>query len=597
MKASIITSFLLFIPSLLLVGQTQVTFVLEEQPSEHSKYIGIRGDTPPLSWDKTIHIPKTDEGYKITLEFSPTSQEIAFKFVQDHAENLVWENLQNRSLKIYPDSSIISTYQWNQEQVVEVSSLPKIPSSALLEDFELIKTMVLEVHPGTYRYNSHEQIAQALEELYSKFKQPLTYGEAYLAISKLTATLACGHTKAGFNNQLPLINSLIHYQQDKVPFTFKWVGDHMILTHNASKEDILRRGTSILSMNGVPVKDIRERLLPYIGADGATDGTRVYKLAVNGYDFRYNAFDIFYPLLFPPKGDSLALTIQSFGESSSRDVQVAWIGREERSQILKERYHDFPATRDDMWKFQMVDDSIGVLSMNSFGLYGWKAMTLDYKKFLAETFKELREQSVPHLILDIRENTGGNDEMAVELFSYLVPYSMSFEREGRTRYTSFPSSLRPFIQSWGDNPWYYELSPKDSLPTQGYYIFKENFTQQTVKSDKKPYKGKVYLLSSAANESLAFYTAYRFQLQERGLIIGQETGGNLNDINGGQILFLRLPSSKIEIDFPVIGGFSLPAKPNSGVIPDISIPKSREDIANGIDTELAATLALIRAGK
>jgi signal-transduction protein with cAMP-binding, CBS, and nucleotidyltransferase domain len=41
----------------------------------------------------------------------------------------------------------------NKEQVVDISTLDKIEAHGLIEDFELIKKMVLDVHPGTYRYN------------------------------------------------------------------------------------------------------------------------------------------------------------------------------------------------------------------------------------------------------------------------------------------------------------------------------------------------------------------------------------------------------------------------------------------------------------
>ena len=93
---------------------------------------------------------------------------------------------------------------------------------------------------------------------------------------------------------------------------------------------------------------------------------------------------------------------------------------------------------------------------------------------------------------------------------------------------------------------------------------------------------------------MAFYTAYRFKNQKIGKVIGQETGGNLNDINGGQIIFLTLPNSGIEIDFPVIGGFSTHNRPNTGVIPDIMFDYNIDDIVKQSDLEVKKTLELIK---
>lgn len=581
--------------ALLSFSQTTVTFQVDDLPEDDLKHVGIRGSIPPLDWGKSIPLEKRGDGYVITLEFEESGEELEFKFVRYKKDrDPTWESIANRTFNLLSDSSLVSENHWNREQVVDISQLTPISSAALLEDFELIKTMVLDVHPGTYRYNSEEEIEAALAKLKTAFGQPNTPGEAYLAISELTATLQCDHTKAGFNNQNKEINSIIHYQKDKLPFTFYWLGDIMVVLENASENELLTRGTQVLTINGVAVADIQAELLKYVGADGATDGNRRYKLQVNGYDFRYNAFDIFYPLAFPIDTDSLTLELLEYGQEESRVAKVIPQTREERAVILADRYPDFPATRDDMWKFEIKDHKVGILTLNSFGLYGWKAMTLDYKQFLADAFSTLADSNIQYLVIDIRENTGGNDEMADELFSYLAETKPAFEREGRTRYVHFPESLKPHVQTWGDNPWYFDLNPVDPEPTDGYYIFKENFNSESTRSDKAIYQGRVFMLTGAANTSLAFYTAYRFQQQKLGWSIGLETGGNLNDINGGQILFLRLPNSGIEIDFPVMGGFSNTPQPNTGVKPDTQVFYYLDFLKENRDREMEEVMEWVR---
>lgn len=576
-------------------GQVNVTFIVENAPITSNQKVGIRGNASPLSWEKSIPLKKQDNSYSVTLDFSNDKNELEFKFVLFSDDNEPkWENIQNRTLDLIENKKTISKNIWNREQIIDPSTLKPIPSKLLLEDYELIRKMVLEVHPGTFRYNSKKEIASALQELKSKFSQPLSYQEAYLAISKVMAQLKCDHTKAGFNNQNKIINSIIHYQADKVPFTFKWIENEMIITHNASQNEILKKGTKILSINTIPVSEIREQLLSYIGADGDRNNNRIYKTEVNGYDFRYNAFDIFYSLLYPLKNEQIELEIQQFKANSVDTIYVTPLTREARFSVLTERYSDFPKSKDDMWKFQITSDSIAKLTLNSFGLNGWKAMTIDYKQFLTNAFAEIDKKEIEHLIIDIRENTGGNDEMSNELFKYLVKSNCDFEREGRTRYVKFPESLKLHIKSWGDNPWYYNLNPKDTNSIDGYYIFKDNFIPKKEISNYKIYKGKTYLMTSAANTSLAFYTALRFKLQQLGFIIGQETGGNLNDINGGQILFLNLPNSKIEIDFPVMGAFSNTKKPNTGVLPDVEVVYKIDDVLENRDLELDTIFDMIK---
>ena len=575
-------------------AQNVVTFKVANIPVE-AVNVGIRGNISPLSWDKSIVLKKKGDVYETELEFSANDEELEYKFVIFEKDtDVTWENTSNRSLKLPSNKeNVIEIGKWNQEQVLDISKLEKIESSLLLEDYKLIEELVLKVHPGTYRYNSKEEVNQALKNLKERFSQALTHQEAYLEVSKMMASLQCDHTKAGFNNQTKIINSIIHYQNDKFPFTFQWLGEEMIINLNASNSEFLERGTKVFYINDTPVSAIKERMMPYIGADGATDKNRVYKMQVNGYDFRYNAFDVFYPLLYPITNQKLKLIIQRPGSKSIENIVVNTLSREERFEVLSSRYPDFSKTRDDMWKFEILPDNIAMLTLNSFGLFGWKKMTIDYKAFLADAFQQMENQQITDLIIDIRENNGGNDEMANELFSYLAEETPDYNREGRTRYTSFPEELKPHIKTWGDNPWFYELKPKKKKPDNGYYIFKEK--SKRTKSDKSIFKGKVYLLTSSANTSLAFYTALRFKKQQLGLIIGDETGGNLNDVNGGQIIFLTLPNSQIEIDSPVMGGFTVEPQANTGVMPDIFVEYQLEDIVEQRDIELQKVLALIRS--
>ena len=85
-----------------------------------------------------------------------------------------------------------------------------------------------------------------------------------------------------------------------------------------------------------------------------------------------------------------------------------------------------------------------------------------------------------------------------------------------------------------------------------------------------------------------------FKRYRVGTILGEETGGNLNDINGGQILFLRLPHSQIEIDFPVMGGFTIEPQANRGVLPDVVVPTTLEDIYQNIDPVLESVKKQIK---
>ncbi|NRB49645.1 MAG: hypothetical protein HRU41_18335 [Saprospiraceae bacterium] len=583
-----------------LLAQTQVIFQVANIPSGLKRgAVGLRGSQAPLSWDSSLKMTQKDGNYQVVVEFPEETKELEFKFVLfDKDKKPTWEGINNRSLFLGNKETMTYEANWDEPAFIDPSTLSKLEPLALLQDFELIKTMLLEVHPGLYRYNDEAAIQQELAVLQQAFNTPITHGEAYLAISKLLASLQCGHTFASFFNQNGLIKSVIHWQQDKLPFTFRWVEDRMIVQYDATQDRLLPAGTEVLQINGYSTQEILDKLIPYISSDGAGRAARVAQLEVQGFDFRYDAFDVFHPLVFPLDQAIWTLKIRKIGATDSEELVIPTITIAERYQTLINRYPTFPKDRNAMLSYEIKEEGVGVLKLGSFGLMGWKRLTKDYKAFYKEAFTAFAKQQVKHLIIDIRDNMGGNDEMKDELATYFnVDRFIDNSREGRTRYLHFPESLKAYIQSWG-NPWYYDLSTDKPEEEDGYYIFPRSHSINQ-KNKKKPsvFKGEVYLLTSPRNGSLAYYLAKDFKTFEIGTSLGQETDGNLRGINGGQILFLRLPNSGIEIDFPVMGDFSLTPQANQGVQPDIPIQVKVEDVQGGIDTEMEYILRMIRQGQ
>jgi len=68
----------------------------------------------------------------------------------------------------------------------------------------------------------------------------------------------------------------------------------------------------------------------------------------------------------------------------------------------------------------------------------------------------------------------------------------------------------------------------------------------------------------------------------------------MQGITGGQIFFLNLPNSGIEVDIPVIGYYPTVDRPNEGVKPDVEVKPSVDDLVKGIDTEMEKALELAR---
>ena len=70
---------LLFTIILLTVGaityaQTTVRFIVSNVPETKNKYVGIRGNIPPLDWSKSIPLKREEEAYVVDVTFPTTIQ-------------------------------------------------------------------------------------------------------------------------------------------------------------------------------------------------------------------------------------------------------------------------------------------------------------------------------------------------------------------------------------------------------------------------------------------------------------------------------------------------------------------------------------------
>lgn len=95
-----------------------LTFRLDpatEQPHlKHPATIGLRGNTPPLAWDRTTPLtdPDHDGIYEATLAFpvAAADQPLEYKYVHD---SLTWESTDNRVQPLRPGKTTLPIQRWN----------------------------------------------------------------------------------------------------------------------------------------------------------------------------------------------------------------------------------------------------------------------------------------------------------------------------------------------------------------------------------------------------------------------------------------------------------------------------------------------------
>jgi hypothetical protein len=74
-------------------------------------------------------------------------------------------------------------------------------------------------------------------------------------------------------------------------------------------------------------------------------------------------------------------------------------------------------------------------------------------------------------------------------------------------------------------------------------------------------------------------------------IYGRPTGSNQRGINGGGFFFVRLPTSGLEADLPLVGFFPQDRRPDAGLAPDVRLEPTVADIARVYDPALGQAIA------
>jgi C-terminal processing protease CtpA/Prc len=209
----------------------------------------------------------------------------------------------------------------------------------------------------------------------------------------------------------------------------------------------------------------------------------------------------------------------------------------------------------------------------------------EYKKYYKQVFKYLKQHPNCKLILDLRENPGGDFRHGNRFLTYLSSEKvlLNFERPKKDRVendfvkSSFWDKLVRFA---------FAIKPRK-------YKAEGQITETFVyKPKKNAFKGKLFVITNGITFSQAALVSSH--LREHGAVfMGKETGGAEIGCNGILTYKLVLPNSGIKVDIPAyhVKSNSTKGTPGYGVKPDFPIALTLDD---SMDNTLMEVLRIVR---
>ncbi len=568
-------------------GPLELTFQVDATALDEVESMGLRGGTPPLSWEQSVAMrdPNNNGFWEATVTFEEFPDILEFKFILNEE---VWElGTANRLMPRGWTRMLKEPMVWDRSWGLPPGSEPPLERAGLQQDLDLLKDALHTMHPAPERYLDEDGLEGLFSAYGEAFAAASTREDAFFALSRLVAQLRCGHTHVSPFNQPSLVQQMVLQGGDKLPFAFCWVDGRAFVTRPPSPEGHVPVGSEITSINGMAMADLRDTLLTAVKRDGSNVAQALEQLTLTGLG-PAEAWDALQPIVLPPDGGMYRMVFTD-AQGAQRETMLAACSREERRSQWTQAGVAWPAKPSDSWSFDITDDGIGILVLGTFNIW---AMDMDWRAFLDQSFQKLRDAGAKALVLDIRDNEGGADEVLEALAGHLYREDAVLPgQEVRLAYQTLPERLSQHAYSWNDawRDWGNQVVPTGD----GRYTWKKDLGPQRIQGQKKAYAGPVYALIGPRNSSATFYLARSLKATGRATLAGTASGGNLRGINGGQVAFFELPHSGLEVDIPLVGS-TFDEQADGGVQPDWRITPTVDAARAGVDGQLAELLRRIR---
>jgi len=363
----------------------------------------------------------------------------------------------------------------------------------LQEDYQELRDHIETKNPIAYLYQSQEVVTAYLDGIEKDISKPMTELDFYRLISPVSSLIKDGHN---FIMPSPQTISYIKNHPHILPLEMAFLENDVFVLNNYSENNVLDQKYKIHSINDVSIEFIIKKFYLVLPREGLQ--TQLTKNYINKW------FRFLYHLHFGFK-EEYKIQYSHFN-NEIKEVSIKGLALDEmnkRKDILKNTVQKNKGISIELVEYR---EKTLLLKVPSFAPSVLKEThsQADFKKEIDRCFDAVLDKNVEHLIIDLRENNGGNPMYSVFLLKYLMDKPFVHAIEGRVvKDAEKETVLERTKKKW--YPWY------------GIGQFKPK---------KKHYSGKIYVLIGGGTFSAAVEFCSILKKYKRATFIGEETGGN-----------------------------------------------------------------------
>lgn len=404
----------------------------------------------------------------------------------------------------------------------------------LKEDFLEMRKILEENHQALYDYTDKQILDSLFVHYYSQINRSLEFNDFYKIASSVLEKVGCGHTKIW-------IPSVYWYSApgNFFPVRLHFSKDKIYVNGYYTEKMSIPPGSEIISINKMPVCEIVETLESLTSSDAyikAFKTKSVEKNFAKKYALYYGYPDTFNIKYILP------------GDSKERETELYPVDIEE--------INKFPVRGNELSLKIFEKDKTVLLTINTFIYYD---QLEKFRKFIDSSFLVIHNEKIKNLIIDLRENDGGDPFCSSYLLSYIENKPVPYFAEDYGRYKSLSKPI-PMAAN--------------------------NFT------------GNIYTLIDGSCFSTTGHFCALLKYNHIGKLVGQETGATFTCT--GSVLYKDLKNTHLILGTARKQRYNAAVQNmdrTRGLMPDYTVEKSQNDIIVNTDAELNFVLSLINSNR
>ncbi len=447
-----------------------------------------------------------------------------------------------------------------------------IEPGLLQEDFRIFRSALEEGHSGIYRYTPKVEMDRAFDAAARQIDRPMNVLQFYRLLAPVVAQIKCGHTavlppselQRAMSKTLPLFPFDVEVLDGKVYTLREYIPDEQRLT-----------GLEVRAINGVPIARILSAMIATTPGDGDSETVRPWRIGQGGE---------FPRLLYTVVGieSPFAIELRDPQSGAIRAARLSGIRGDFREKIAPVRYPQ-DQKPDRAADLTFPDGGIVRLTIRSFGGNAGG-------RFLEDAFQQIRGRNTRSLIIDVRDNEGGADELGKKLLSFLVDQPFKYYEDLVLNARSF--SFGRYLEN--GNGVIPEAMVEKRADGKYHNIRHPNWG---VQQPSQPYfSGQVLALMNGGSFSTTCEFLANLHSRHRATFIGEEAAGGYYGNTSGRMARVVLPNSKVIVRVPlqtyylgVEGG-----DPRRSIRPDVRVQPTIQDLLERKDPVMQKALAIAR---